>query len=219
MSKRNLITALSIIIIVVLVSAFFFTSPYENYLSNLSFFDNLFGKVTITINTPRSVADIYIDDQKIGQSPLEDYELDSGKYSVQLARATNSETNFYEPVEIQLDLVENTEAFIQLEIGPYGKSYGYILYYEEAPAKQDDAGFLTIRSNANDSSVIIPGRSATSLPLNAQLLDTGEYEINIVTPGHEDIAIPVIVRRNFNLMVEVRPYPIPINNIETAQNE
>lgn len=210
--KKNLLPALFTIFSVFVISLLFFTRTPDSLLSRFSIFEDLYKNTSLTITSRKSVNIVSIDGKEYGETPLEIEDLVEGQHEVTLERKVEGDDlQFYEPVKIYLDLQTNTEAIVDVEIGPNGILSGYTLYYTPSPGNNPETGYLTVSSYPEHSSVSINEEKALEGPIEIMELTAKEYNVKISATGYESIEIPIIIREGFNLNLDVNLFPIPIN--------
>jgi hypothetical protein len=224
MNKTAKITILIIITFTVIISAVFFTRRPENFLRDLPYFEDLYKNTNLTINSRNGTFEVKIEGEDYGQTPVEVNNLAEGQYRIELDRVTDNENSFYEPQTFFIDLYRDTEAFVDLEIGPSDYKSGYILYYTPAPKSDSETGYLSVQSNASEAEIYIDNEYYSSLPIKVEEFAMGDYNLKIKEDGYEEVEVPIIIRDGFNLNVNTHLMPIPTDlknniNVETGESE
>lgn len=205
--KKFLIILIPVILITFVVSILLFSISGTELFSKLPFTNELYKESSLSITTSGGIATVLIDDNEIGQTPLDLSDLEPGPHKIQLTRDSDT-TGYYEPEIYFIELMPNTESIIDVEIGPAGVSAGYVLYYTESP-RVKGSGLISISGFPGKADVYINDDITGQLPIYSSELETGEYQIRIKSDGFEDVVFPAIVREGLNLNISVKLLPIP----------
>lgn len=215
--KRYLPIIFISLAVTIIVSALFFTRSGEWYLRYLPYFKESYKNSSLSVTTRKGIASIEINDKAYGETPLVAENLEEGRYEVKLTKKVSSDQeSFYDEVVLFVDLYKNTEAIIDIEIGPEGYKAGYLLYYTPAPQASTQTGFLTVKSSAVDAQMLLDGDLYGKLPISVDELEEGEYKITVSANGFESIEVPIIVRQGYNLNVNTFLLPVPVNLVKPA---
>ncbi len=182
---------------------------FEKLLSYTPFVKNLYNNSVLTINTRNGIAEVTINGQEYGQTPQSISNLPEDKYLVELEKITE-EKDTYKKQSFYIELFRNTEAIVDIEIGPDDFKSGHILYYSDMGKSLNKNGALTIRSDINDYEVLINDDKVSKDKLFSYQLKPNEYKIKVISNGYESLEFPIIIREGFNLNVRVYLLPIPI---------
>lgn len=215
MKNRLLTTTIIIVILSLLTVVFFFFSP-SSYLSNISLFKGLTNNTSLIVKTRNSKLEVKIDDKEYGETPLELDDLKPGKHTLQLTRVSTQEDVFYEPATVLVEVANNTEAVVDIEIGPAGSYSGYILTYSDSPYGRNKS-YLTIGANTG-AQTQLDEQSFGRTPTSITEIEEGEHTLLISAEGYEDLEIPIQGSNGYNLNVTAYLYPIPIT-LETIEQE
>ncbi len=206
---RNVKTALILVLIVILVGVGYFFLPIEKIIGSLPFIKDLYNNTSITVNSKNGNALVRINGRDYGQTPLTIESLAPGEYELILKRVSES-PDFYETRNYKVVLERNTEAILDVEIGPGDETAGYILYYSKSP-QEEKSGYMTINNSADGASVSLDGEFLTRTPVSAYKLNAKEYQVRISAEGYEDTSFPIVIREGYNLNILSFQFPIPIN--------
>lgn len=217
MKKYTAVIILTFIGVFTLSYLFFAKTP-DSLLQRIPYFNDLYQNASLSVNSRKGIATVTINGTDHGQTPIELNDLAKGRYEVIIERNTTTENAFYEPEVIYIDLGRDTEAIIDLEIGPAGFKSGYVLYYSESPTTGADNGLISLSSNVSDGDIFLDDVYYSKLPLNIENIQTGEYNVKITSDGFEEIEFPIVVREDFNLNINTYLFPIP-TNLELPTNE
>jgi len=139
-------TALIIIVSVFLLSVLLYFLPINRLVGSLPFIKEFYNNTTLEILTNKGKARIWIDGKDYGETPATIDNLPEGTYLVELEKIEDG-SSFYERQSLQVELIRNTSARIDLEIGPDNLLHGSILYYTPVRTSSRE-GFLTVISDA-----------------------------------------------------------------------
>ena len=215
MKKRK--TALIVIGLLFAFSVFFYLVPIDTILSKIPFIKDFYNNTTLSINSKNGESIVTINGEDYGQTPLELDSFTSGEYTVVLSKVSDSE-NFYEDQTFDIYLSQNTEARIDIEIGPNDLLSGVVLYYTSIPRSSGNTGLLTITSTPLDAEISVDGEYFSDSPISGHELTSGQYSITISQTGYETVEAPVIVREGYHLNMRAFLLPIPLT-LETAEDE
>lgn len=203
-------TATIIILIFIALGAVLYFIPLESLFSRLPVLKNMYNNTSITVNSRNGKAVVKINGKDYGETPVSASNLPQGAYTIELVRISDS-SDFYKPREVQIELVRNTEAIVDMEIGPDDVTSGYVLYYTTSPIKSSNSGYITLSSIPDGSNVYLNEEFFLKSPVSAYKLDGGNYEVKIEKVGYEELKFPIIIRSGYNLNISSYLYPIPLN--------
>jgi hypothetical protein len=206
---KKLKTAIIVLAVLLLISLAYFFIPADRILSSLPFVKDLYNNTSITVNSRNGKAEVIINGKNHGETPVDLSGLEEGQYEITLKRVSEN-IEFYKTRNYKIDLPRNTEAVIDLEIGPADSTSGYILYYTKSPAT-DDSGYITIQNTPEDASVFLDGEFLAKTPVNAYTLKEKDYQVKVTAAGYEDVSFPIVVREGYNLNIRSYQFPVPIN--------
>jgi hypothetical protein len=182
---------------------------FEKLLNSTPFVKDYYNNGILTINTRNGIAEVTVNGQQYGQTPQSISNLPEEKYLVELEKVSE-DSNLYKKQSFYIELFRNTEAIIDIEIGPDDFKSGHILYYTEMSRSASNKGALTLRTDLQDYEVSIDNEKIDKEKLFTYLLDPKEYDIKISSNGHESLEFPIIIRDGYNLNVRIYLLPIPI---------
>lgn len=216
--KKNK-TALITIFLILGISILLYFIPINQLIGKLPFINRFYNNTTLEITTKAGVARVWINGKDYGETPTNIEDLPEGSYLVELQKVVEEEA-FYKNHSFQIELTRNTSARIDLEIGPENLLHGAIIYYTPIRTASNE-GFLTVISNVDNSRVFLDGEFLKVSPITNLGLRESQYEIKILAPGHEEVAVPVLLRNNYVLNLKAFHFPIPIafESIETEITE
>jgi hypothetical protein len=206
--KKNKIALITIFLILT-ISVLLYFVPINQLIGKLPFINRFYNNTTLEISTKTGVARVWINGKDHGETPTNIEDLPEGSYLVELQKVVDEEA-FYKKHSFQIELTRNTSARIDLEIGPEDLLHGAILYYTPIRTTSDE-GFLTIISDVDDSRVFLDGEFLKVSPITNLGLRENQYEIKVLAPGHEEVAVPVLLRNNYVLNLKTFHFPIPVS--------
>jgi len=211
---KKLTAIIIIFVLFVIISVLFIFFPPINVLQNIPLVKDLFTNGTISVNSPNSKSEIYINDKSYGETNQTISNLTQGTYTIKLERvtdATSTDQYFYNEAVFIVEVTNNTESIVNIEVGPSSMLAGYILYYSKSPSSLGEKGFLTISSSPDNSSIYIDNQFLAKTPVLMEKLDAGEYTLRVEAQGYEEVEVPIIIRSDYNLNVNTYLFPVPIN--------
>lgn len=206
---KKLKSAIILLVVLLLFALLYLFVPTEKILGGLPFIKDLYNNTSITVNSKNGKAEVIINGKNHGETPIELTGLAQGQYEIELKRVSEN-IDFYKTRSYKIDLPRNTEAVIDLEIGPADSTSGYILYYTKSPAT-NDSGYITVQNTPEDASIFLDGEFMAKAPVNAYSLKQNDYQVKISAVGYEDLTFPIVIREGYNLNVRAYQFPIPIN--------
>ncbi len=206
---KKLKSATILILITVILASLLYFIPTEKIVSNIPFLKDFYNNTTITVTSPNSKNEVIINGKNYGETPLTLSNFSAGEYEIVLKRVSTN-VSFYKTRKFNIDIERNTEVIIDIEIGPADSTAGYLLYYTKSPTSKDK-GYLTVQNSPSTSNLFLDSEFLNKTPVNAQSLNSKEYQLKLSESGYEDLQFPVIVRDGFNLNVRSYQFPIPIN--------
>ena len=209
MKQNQLLKYFGFTLVIVLSIVIFSNNP-STFISKIPLIKGLAKNTLITINSINGTSTVKINGEEYGSTPLEVEALAPGNHKIEMRREVNQDLTFYEPQTFFINLHENTEAIINIEIGPDDNLSGYYLYYSAAPKSTPETGYFSVSSNTS-ANVFIENNFNELTPIKLSELATGEHNVVISNEGYESVEVPIIIREGFNLNLTVYLLPIPTN--------
>lgn len=197
-----------IIVAVLLLSVLLYFLPINKIIGRLPLINRFYNNTSIEILVKKGKAKVWIDGNDYGETPVSLENLPEGKYLVELEKIADKGT-FYKKQSFNVDLVRNTSARIDLEIGPEDILHGIILYYTPI-SSSSQKGFLAVSSDVEGAKVFVDQDFVKGSPVTNLSLRESQYDIKVVAEGYEDIEVPVLVRNNYVLNLKTYHFPIPV---------
>ncbi len=208
MSKplKNLLKALILILVIIVLAIF---RPWT-YISLLP----LIGpKAALTVNATAGRAEVYLNDEKVGDTPYSAEDLQPGDYKLEIRRVSEQE-GFYEPYTKQIHLESDTRTFVETEIGPSIQfSSVKLMYYQK---NNSEKASIFISSTPTDSTVWIDDLKYGTTPLSNESINEGTHSIKIEKDGYIESQSQIQARNGYTLIVEFNLLAKPIE-LEIAQ--
>lgn len=197
-----------ILIGVLALSVLLYFLPINNIVGSLPFINRFYNNTSLEILVKKGKARVWINGDDYGETPTSLENLPEGKYIIELERIVE-ENAFYTKQSFNIDLVRNTSARIDVEIGPEDILHGIILYYTPISTSSEE-GFLAVSSNVDGAKVFVDQEFVKASPVTNMALRESQYDVKVVAQGHEDVEIPVLVRNNYVLNLKTYHFPIPV---------
>ena len=123
-SKKVILIILGILILSVLL----YFLPINKIIGRLPLINRFYNNTSLEILVKKGKAKVWINGTDYGETPTSLENLPEGKYLIELEKIVDNGA-FYKKQSFNIDLVRNTSARIDLEIGPEDILHGIILYY------------------------------------------------------------------------------------------
>lgn len=164
-------------------------------------------KAYITAETIQESADVYIDGEKIGQTPIQTQEVSSGTHTVKI-QSTENPLAVY---STKVDFLPTIEVTFQRDLGVSDLfSSGRDFWMEKGRTN------LTVISQPSGAEVTIDGSGVGVTPLSLDKITEGDYELSIKSTGYETQSARISVKKDYNLNVSAQLFPTPIPPRVTA---
>jgi hypothetical protein len=190
------------------LSVLLFFLPINKIIGSLPLINRFYNNTSLEILVKKGKAKVWINGDDYGETPTSLENLPEGRYLIELEKIVE-EGAFYKKQSFNIDLVRNTSARIDLEIGPEDLLHGIILYYTPVSTSSEE-GFLAVSSNVEGAKVFVDQEFIKASPVTNMSLRESQYEVRVVMEGHEDVEVPVLVRNNYVLNLKTYHFPIPV---------
>jgi hypothetical protein len=195
-------------VFLLLFSILLYFLPIRKIIGSLPLLNRFYNNISLEILVKKGRAKVWINGEDYGETPTSLENLPEGKYLIELEKLTD-EGSFYEKQSFNMDLVRNTSARIDLEIGPEDLLHGIILYYTPVSTSSEE-GFLAVSSNVDGAKVFVDQEFVKASPVTNMSLRESQYDVRVVMEGYEEVEIPVLVRNNYVLNLKTYHFPIPV---------
>ncbi|MFA5633928.1 MAG: PEGA domain-containing protein [Candidatus Dojkabacteria bacterium] len=203
-SKKVILIILGILILSVLL----YFLPINKIIGRLPLINRFYNNTSLEILVKKGKAKVWINGTDYGETPTSLENLPEGKYLIELEKIVDNGA-FYKKQSFNIDLVRNTSARIDLEIGPEDILHGIILYYTPISTSSKE-GFLAVSSNIEGAKVFVDQEFIKASPVTNMALRESQYDVKVIVQGHEDVEVPVLIRNNYVLNLKTYHFPIPI---------
>lgn len=134
-----------------------------------------------------------------------------GKYKIRLEKITD-QPEFYSKFERTIEVEDGTQVVINWEIGPSEEfSSGEIYFFKERLTTTDKNSTVSIISYPNDAKVYFDGAIQEGDPILINGVKEGNHKVKISKDGYIEEEIDVVCKSGYDLFVEVRLFPVPID--------
>jgi len=186
--------ALGILLIAIVIGVSIW-QPWK-YLLNLA----LIGQSSaLTVNSVGGKSEVFLDDKKIGETPLSLDNLSSGDFTIEIKRVT-SNASFYTTISKEIHIEQNTRTLIEVEIGPSDQFCSTSIVYYRDHNSSGSAMYLNV--DPNNSIITVDETEYTDSPVVIDNIDSGEYVVSVEAEGYEDSEVSVISRDGYTLIAE-----------------
>ncbi|MBD3365962.1 PEGA domain-containing protein [candidate division WWE3 bacterium] len=167
-------------------------------------------KSALTVQTQYDTAEVYVDGEKVGESPLEKFSVEPGTHEIKLVGA---EAEFID----RLDFNPEVETALQRDTGVsavFASGMNFVM--------EKDATTLTVISQPSGATVYLDGTEMGETPLTLDKVTEGSYTLDVRMEGYEGQSAPIQVKDGYKLMVSAKLFPIPmpktIQKFEGSEN-
>lgn len=201
-------TARAIIIVIVfaIATAIAITRPW-------TYFEFIAPKSAITINAVSGKLEVYLNEQKVGETPFEADSLTPGTYNITLKRVSETD-GLYSTFSRRIDLESNTRTVLKVELGPSDQFSSHILVYFKKANKDETSVY--VESVPSGATVTLDEIRLGTAPLTKSGIRPGTYRLKVAHPGYEDHEVEVQVISGYTLITDVKlmARPIEIRTID-----
>jgi len=201
--KKLLRSTTGIILLILFAGSLAVLRPWS-YLANIPFIS---PTTALTVNVLYGKASVYLDSQKVGETPYSSEQLTPGDHSLRIERIASTD-EFYPSIQKQIHLESNTRTFVEAEIGPDDQFTSLkLVYYQKSSGGGTSVYVDTTPSGATVT--IDDVRYGTS-PATSDKLPAGRHTLKVVTAGYEDEETVVIAREGYTLIADIQLMAKPI---------
>jgi hypothetical protein len=166
------------------------------------------GKAGISVETVNSQASVFIDGQKVGETPYTSSSVKPGTKTVSL----KSETRQY---QTSLNFIPSTDTTIHVVgvIRDLGVSDIFSSGQEYWFEKDTSGNTVRIISEPTGASVYIDKSEVGKTPFSSTTITPGNYTITVAYPNYEPQVSPITIQKGYTLNGNVKlfPNPLPLN--------
>jgi len=188
--KRNWLIGIAVILGIFLLGIVLKTKVFNK---------GALAAVSITTN-PKAV--VFIDGNKVGNTPYFNDEIQSGEHTVKLEpEATTDNLTSWEG---KVTLNSNVLTVINRNLGPTTQtSSGEVIWLEKAAIKKDKSS-LTVISVPDQAVVKVGGEPKGFSPITIDELNPGNYQITVNSPGYEERTVSTNTVAGYKLIVNIQ---------------
>jgi len=157
-------------------------------------------EASLLVETPHTQAEVFLDDQSLGPTPLQRDDLPSGEYSLKLI----SGERIY---QTKISLLGGTQTVVRREFGPADAfSGGDILHFE----KTKKAASLSLTSDPDGVRVKLDGKDVGETPLLIEEISTGTHDLHLSLENFETRRINIRVEDGYQLRISSKLALLPL---------
>ena len=162
--------------------------------------DTIFGYASLSANTLDGTAQVFLDKQDLGKTPVTYQKVKPGKHTVKLVRDTHT-------YETTVTFTANSQVVISRELGMSDMfSSGQDLWFDA----KDLSSKLNVVSEPSDVSVFIDDYEQGKTPFSSTSLSEGQYDLLIEKEGYEAQEARIKLEKDMKLNVSVRLFAMPV---------
>lgn len=217
-TKKALNPTIRFLLLVVLffgiIAVVLFVFNYFNLRQQWSrtFFAQYFDRAALAVATKHGEADVYLNEEKIGTTPLDLSNLSPGTFTLKLVKKSTSNPDFYHNLVFPVTLVDHSKTFIEAEIGPTEQTSWYIASYaEELKQASSHHARLILTSQPLDVKIEIDGVDKGQTPVSLYNLSSGTYKLRLSKIGYQFIETDIELKDNTRVNVDFKLYKIPLD--------
>lgn len=166
------------------------------YLFDLALIGN---NSALTVNSTGGKSEVYLDGEKLGETPLSLDNLSPGDYSMEIKRVTSNQ-DFYTTITKEIHIEHNTRTLVEVEIGPSEQfSSTSVVYFRENDSRETS---IYVSTNPPEATVTFDNGNVGSSPVVIEDAIPGEHIIKVALSGYEEKEISVISRDGYTLIAE-----------------
>jgi hypothetical protein len=170
-------------------------------------FQTIMPAASLLIETPNFPAEAFLDDQSLGQTPLQKDNLANGEYNLKLI----SGEQIY---QTKIQLLGGTQTMVRREFGPTDTfSSGVVVWFE----KSGRAATASITSEPDGVGIKIDGKDAGQAPLLVEDFGAGTHDLHLSLEKFETRTESIILADGYQLRVAVKLALRPLPETEPSQ--
>ncbi len=166
---------------------------------------NMGGTSAITVDLAYGRADVFVDDENVGVTPLDSAEIKPGTKKVTL----KSSNRVYETT---VKFLSNNDKYIH-KVGIFRDlgisdlfSAGQDLWFDESNSEV----VLRIISDPVGASVYIDNTEIGQTPYTSSKLTEGDYDIRVESVGYEPQRARIRIQKGYTSNISVKLFPMPV---------
>jgi len=191
MNYKKIILILTFIGVLVLGGYVFYKTVWVN---------NIAGEAGLVVNSAQGRANVFVNDKLLGTTPFFSNAIKAGEVVVSIR---NDDRTF----DVNLNLVPNTEAIINRELGPNRDfTAGDVVWVE----KSKDGASLSVVTNPVDALVKLDGEIKGETPITINNVKIGEHDLEISKDGYETRTLRPDIKDGVKLNIDSQLFIKPI---------
>lgn len=202
-------------IIVIALIALAILSPWSQAL------DFILNKLHLSSSTPASISvtskvgqmKVFLNNEEVGTTPFEKDDLKSGSYNVRLEKVTES-PEFYTKFERAIEVESGTQIVINWELGPSDEFSSGEIFFFKKQLEENSGSTVSVIVNPEDSKVYFDNAIQEGSPIMVQNVTAGEHTIKVEKDGYIAEDFSIVSKIGYDLFVEARIFPTPVDVIK-----
>ena len=163
-------------------------------------FKTVSPKASLLIETPNTKAEAFLNDQSLGQTPLQKDGLSAGEHALKLI---NDEQIY----QTKIELLGGTQTVVRREFGPSDTfSSGEVLWFE----KTGGPATVSVTSDPDGVVVKLDGRDIGKTPVLIEEVKTGASDLHLSFENFETRKISVRVEDGYQLRISSKLALLPL---------
>ncbi len=159
---------------------------------------------SLSIETPNSQAEVFLDDQSLGPTPLQKDDLATGEYALKLISGE-------QVYQTKIELLGGTQTTVRREFGPTDVfSSGEILWFEKAGG----TATVSITSEPDGVQVKIDGKEVGQTPLLVEDTPAGEHDFYFSLDNFETRKVRALLEDGYQLRISPKLALVPLPSTE-----
>ena len=144
--------------------------------------------------TSTPTATVFLDDKKIGSTPLEE-KVDAGEFKLKLISESSTENSV--SWEETISLSANLLTYVNRELGASElESAGEVLTLEKISA---DGAQVAVLSTPDGATVSLDGQSKGTTPTIIEGIEVGSFDLKVETPGYKPRSVKIKTSKGYKL--------------------
>lgn len=193
--------SLWIALYIIMVATFLTTGISETVLSSfqkLPALNNITG--TLTLNTTHTKAEVLLDGLSIGETPVKNYTLSEGPYSVMLKPKTLY--NFLKPLSFPIVIKPGSATIVKAQLGVNDLTSSYFNVY----SIHSNTNNLVIYTEPTNVKIFLNQRYVGNTPIIINDYPAGNYKIELKKEGYKPLTLPITLTNSSTVLIKAKLY-------------